>query len=167
VERGRKQRGRTQRVGVWDDDRFRSARIGLASAAGLLVLGAFLPWASIDAPNARSFTLSSLDRSSDGWVTLASGLIVLGLAAMRAGRGTFAIAGLAGLVASATAVENWLRLRDLVERVENVTPAPVEGLIGVGLWLTLAGAIAIVAVSAWGLGSAWYDARGLQVQRVG
>ena len=153
-------RQRRQRMAeTWDDDRARRGRIGLAVAGGVLVLGGFLPWATVSAPNAESFTLHSMDRASDGWLTMTVGVIVIGVALLRPGRGPFAIAGIAGAFALLSAQGNWANLRAIVDRAENTSPAPVHGQIGLGLWLTMFAALAIVGISSWFLIADWHARR--------
>jgi hypothetical protein len=152
-------RNRQRTAETWDDGRAGRGRIGLAVGGGALVLGALLPWASVSAPNAESFTLNSMDRASDGWLTMTVGVIVVGVALMKPGRGPFAIAGLAGLFALVSARENWVNLRAIVDHAENTSPAPVSGEIGLGLWLTVFAALTIVGIAGWFLAADWNTSR--------
>ena len=131
------------------DEGLRGIRAAFAITGACLVIGAFLPWATVSAPRGVSFTVNSLDRANDGWVTLLAGVIAVGVAVARVPRMPSTLAGLAGVVASIVAVDAWVDLRRVIERAEQTTPAPVEGLIGPGLWLTLLASLAVVAVSVW------------------
>jgi hypothetical protein len=145
--------GGVVRVGTADEvawRQLRRTRIALAVAGGVLVVAALLPWARVSAPHGASFTVSSFGRGNDGWITLLAGVAVLALAALRAPRLSAPATGAAGLLALLVAMNNWTDMRRVIEHVENVQPAPVHGAIGIGLWLTVVAAVAVVTLSiAW------------------
>jgi hypothetical protein len=130
----------------------RRARSGFALAGGLLLAGAALPWADVSVPGGRSFTVGAFDPGRDGWTTLGCGLLVL-VAVLACPRlWSIVLAGGAGLVALGTALIDWTQLRLLIDRARDANPGPVDGDIGIGLWLTVAGASFAVGVAAWCLG---------------
>jgi hypothetical protein len=126
------------------------ARVVSGVAGGVLVVGALLPWAEVSAPGGASFAVASMDRANDGWVTLAAGVTVIGLA-MLSTRLWSILGGVAALVALVVAVQNWSHMRRVVEHAENTLPAPVDGAIGIGLTLTVLAALTILGVAIWTL----------------
>jgi hypothetical protein len=130
----------------------RRARVGFAVAGGLLVAGAALPWADVSAPGGRSFTVAAFDQGRDGWITVACGLLIVVAVLVGPRLWTIVLAGGAGLVALGAALIDWTQLRLLIDRARDASPGPVDGDIGFGLWLTVAGASLAVGVAAWCLG---------------
>jgi hypothetical protein len=126
------------------------ARVVSGVAGGVLVVGALLPWAEVSAPGGASFAVASMDRANDGWVTLAAGVLVIGLALLGA-RLWSIVGGVAALAALVVAVQNWTRMRSVIEHAENTLPAPVDGAVGIGLTLTVLAALTIIGVAVWTL----------------
>jgi hypothetical protein len=136
-----------------NDGRARSlryrARLGFAGAGALILAGAALPWADVSAPRGRSFTVGAFDPSRDGRVVLACGVLVLLAAVLAPQLWSVVLAGAGGLVALGTALVDWTEVRLLIDRARDANPGPVDGDIGLGLWLTVAGAALAVGVAAW------------------
>jgi hypothetical protein len=130
------------------------ARLALAVAGGALVLGAFLPWAEVSAPDGGSFSLNGLDRGSAGVLVVAAGVLVLGIAAVGTTRGTAVLAGIVGASVLVVAIPEWADLRRVVEHAEDTLAAPVDGSVALGLWLIVLASLAVVATAAWVLSSA-------------
>jgi hypothetical protein len=127
----------------------RRARAGFAVAGVVILAGSVLPWADVSAPRGRSFTVGAFDPGRDGSAVLVCGVLVL-LAALLAPRlWVVALAGVAGLVALGTALVDWTQLRLLIDRARDANPGPVDGDIGLGLWLIVTGAALAVGVAAW------------------
>jgi hypothetical protein len=136
------------------DEWVRRARIVFAAGGAALVAGTLLPWARVSAGQG-GFTVSGIDEGRGGWITLALGVLALVLAVVPMGGLTAVAGGFAGLGALAVAVENWIDLRRIIEHVENTQPAPISGAIGVGLWLVVIAAVAILCVAGWTAGLEW------------
>ena len=100
-------------------------------ALGLLVVGAFGPWASL-------FGISKSGMDGDGVITLALAVIVgifLILNRVRGGNVPLAVLFIAGALALAISIIDVLDVRD-------------KGVdVGWGLWLTLAGSVVLLAAA--------------------
>jgi Protein of unknown function (DUF2510) len=113
-------------------------------AAGV-VLGSLLPWAKVTAPFIGTVTVSGTD--GDGVLTLlgavvAAGLAVLGFGARRS-RGALIGTLVVGLLVAAVAVIDMVDVSDRIADAEG-GDLPVQASIGIGLWVTLLGALAVV-----------------------
>ena len=116
------------------------AAIGLVGAA-LVAVGSFGPWASFEA-----FSASGLDRGADGWITLVLAILAAGVLA-----GIFAPKPVARVV-------RWIplpfplmilliALLNLADIDSAASAVGVELSVGWGLWLVMAGSIAIGVAS--------------------
>jgi uncharacterized membrane protein YidH (DUF202 family) len=140
------------RVSVTDDETelaLSRARIVLAAAGVALVAGALLPWAELSAAGRGSFTLNGLDRGNVGWAVLVAGVLVLLVAGFGATRVTAILVGIVGGGVLVLAVRDWADLRRIVEHAEDTLPAPVDGSVALGLWLTVLASLVVVSTAGW------------------
>lgn len=103
------------------------------AAAGLVVIGAAGPWVTLG-----SFSKGGLD--GDGVITLFLALVAAGvllLAHVRNRRSPAVVVGLCGLLALVIAIID----------IADVQDAGFGASVGWGLWLTLVGAIALLAAA--------------------
>lgn len=108
-------------------------RLPLA-AIGLVVIGAAGPWVTLG-----SFSKGGLE--GDGVITLVLALVAAGvllLAHFRGRRAPVVVVGICGLLALAIAIID----------IADVQDAGFGASVGWGLWLTLVGAIALLAAAA-------------------
>ena len=120
--------------GVW---------IAFGSCAALII-GAFLPWVTASTAFGGGVSVNGID--GDGKITAALGaaaavilLVGLGSRALHACIG----AAVLGAIAAVAAFVDYNDAQDRV-RTANATSNLVHASVGVGLWLTLAGAVALV-----------------------
>lgn len=116
--------------------------------ATLLVAGAFLPWTKITVGFVTLQASGVAAGNRDGWVTLACAAVVL--FAMCLGRSTVrgAVAALAGGVAA------WVGISDLIDirsRGDVLTSGSAvidaHAVVGLGLWMTVAGAVIVIVAA--------------------
>ncbi|HEX7463723.1 MAG TPA: hypothetical protein VF382_02360 [Actinomycetota bacterium] len=115
---------------------------------GLVLLGSFLPWATI-----RSAVLSSPGSLSvngtdgDGQITLVLALVIVGIGVVGLmGRPRFWLISLiAGCLAALVAV---IDIIDVSRTAGEVESAYLDASVGIGLWVVLAGAV-VAVVGAW------------------
>lgn len=108
-----------------------------------LVVGAMLPWVTIEALSI-SRSVNGLDDGRDGWFTLAVGAVALmALLGRRSLRALVAL--LAGGVGVAVAVIDISDTQDKIGKLEESgRQYAAQGHIGIGLWLTAAGAAVLL-----------------------
>lgn len=104
-----------------------------------LVLGAFLPWATITAPLIGTVSKSGID-GGDGWIMVAVGLVLAVLGGRRLSSGHVVPFIPAAIVAVLGAALTLYELIDVGSASEGLATAH----IGVGLWLGAAGVICAV-----------------------
>ncbi len=140
----------------------------VALAAGIaIVLGSFLPWASITAPLVGTYTVSGTD-GTDGWLTAAVGVLLAlyGGAALRRPLPTVlgVLAALAGVSVAGVALWKILDLQARVNEMRETMTAEGDELgiaarmadavqvrIGVGLWLLIAAGLVAAAYTGYTL----------------
>ena len=131
----------------------------LIAATGVIVgIAAFLTWGtvefggrSIDINGVTGTDMAGDDETRDGVITVVLALAAIAFGVVR-GVGRLALtAAIIGLVIAALVVI--VAIVDMADISDSVAGAPsgVEASIGIGLWLTLAGGIAMAAVSVAGL----------------
>ncbi len=114
---------------------------GVVVAAVVVMVAAFLPWATLDG----LVSLSLAGTEADGVITLVLGgaAAVLGiLRALGMGRWTAIIAVLIGLVILLIAIV------DIADVGSIADLGVATASVGIGLWVTLVGAVAMVATAA-------------------
>ena len=126
------------RVSQWPGAVWCTALLG----AGLLVVGAVLPWAEASSDQA---SFSSMGIDGNGGATLAAALAIALLCAI--GRRRMSTAGLmtgVAAVAGAIGVHDALDISEKADQLVQRAPTVSAG-VGIGVWVTLAGAaIALV-----------------------
>lgn len=129
-----------------DEVRWKWLLIGGTTA---VAVGALLPWASV---SAGFVTATKAGTDGDGVFTLLLSLVVGGLALAKwkagLGRGVLITALVLGLLLLAVAVIDTVDVATTSEETELVK---VEASVGIGLWLTLLGSIAMVIGAIWAL----------------
>jgi hypothetical protein len=120
----------------------------LAVGAATLIIGAFLPWVTLEAGAEPSTTLLGIE--TGGRATVVIGLVVLGLVATRWTAGVDAMSGLAtvvlGALASFIAAAEVVRTRRVVVGGEVVD---VGVATHVGLWSAAVAGVALVGAALW------------------
>jgi len=111
-----------------------SVRIGGLVAAALVILGSFLPWATLDAFGAHE-TVNGMD--GDGVITLLVGIAMAALFAIGK-RGTLIAAAVVSLVAAGIGAFELVDVQSVIDEFGFL----VSGGPGVGLFLIVAGGIA-------------------------
>jgi|GEM_PF-2137858 len=111
-----------------------SVRIGGLVAAALVILGSFLPWATLDAFGAHE-TVNGMD--GDGVITLLVGIAMAALFAIGK-RGTLTAAAVVSLVAAGIGAFELVDVQSVIDEFGFL----VSGGPGVGLFLIVAGGIA-------------------------
>jgi hypothetical protein len=118
------------------------------AAVVLLVVGALGPWAVVDvAAFGQSASLTKSGLGSDGTITLILGLIgggLLGVWLPERARWLPIVAAILGALAALVAI---IDITDVSGSASGLGGA-VDVSVGWGLWLTLVGAVALIAVSA-------------------
>lgn len=130
----------------WTDDRgvlrcravneWSVQRVVGAIAAALVILGAFLPWASISGFVSGSIT-GTTKGASDGWFTAAFAVVAL-VAFFVNNRGLYIAATVLSVLGIAIAVYD---IGNISRLTYDVGVNGVEVSVGVGLWLTLVGIV--------------------------
>jgi hypothetical protein len=121
--------------------------------AGVVVVafGALLPWATL---NAGIISVSKAGTDGDGVITLLLAIVVgvLLLAKWKAGlsRAVVIVALVLGVIVLAIATIDAI---DVASRFEDNDLVEVRASVGIGLWLTLLGGIAMIAGAIWELRS--------------
>ena len=116
----------------------------LVGAAGLIV-GALLPWATVDAV-LFSATANGID--GDGVITLiVGGIVAIFVALLRGRRGVAAACLLLGLLAGVVALVDLVNVSSRVGDVQSTANLALKASVGVGLWLTALAAVAVVVGS--------------------
>ena len=120
--------------GVW---------IAFGSCAALII-GAFLPWVTASTAFGGDLAVNGID--GDGKITAALGagaaIVLLSSVGHRALQACIGVA-LLGAIAAVIAFADYNDAQDRVRRA-NETSNLVHASVGVGLWLTLAGAVSLV-----------------------
>ena len=125
--------------------------------AGAMVIGAFLPWLKATAPFVGTITKSGID-GGDGWFFVGFSVCVIAVALMVRSRQKISgvsatIVVLLGALAIGLAT---YELVDAQNRIDDLKAsqdgATVIGNMGSGLWLVLAGAVAVLACGIWAVG---------------
>lgn len=134
----------------------------LAVGTAVVAVGALLPWATVNA-GLVSVTVAGTD--GDGVITLMLALVVGGLvlAKWKAGlsRAVVIVSLVLGAIVLAIAIYDAI---DIASSVVDSEFVDLRASVGIGLWLTLLGSIAMVAGAIWELrsptpGAATPDAR--------
>ncbi|HEX6417232.1 MAG TPA: hypothetical protein VFZ77_02005 [Acidimicrobiales bacterium] len=134
----------------------------LVVGTAVVAIGALLPWATV---NAGLVSVSKAGTDGDGVITLLLALVVGGLvlAKWKAGlsRAVVIVSLVLGAIVLAVATYDAIDVASTVEESEFVE---VRASVGIGLWLTLVGRIAMIAGAIWELrsptpGAATRDAR--------
>ena len=125
----------------------RTRMLVLGGAAALL-LGALLPWVEAEA---GVFSVTKNGTEGDGVLTLILALVIAGVFGLvKAGRGTaltsLLLGALAGIIGVVDIADVTAKARDLT-----TSSSPVSASVGIGLWLTVASAIAVVVGGAFAL----------------
>lgn len=125
------------------------ARIALGVAGAALILGALMAWIKVSGPLGISFTVNGTDDTRDGWVTLVCGVIVIAVVLfLQSVPARSIVTGVIGLAALGVAVYDWSDVRDRIDKAQKASPT-IHGSVGMGLWLTLFAAAAVVGLSIW------------------
>ena len=122
-------------------------RVALLAGAGLLILGSFMTWISVDLGFA-SFSSTGTD-NVEGKLTAAAGVaVVLVGATLTMGGAIGRLSGWVGLgVAVFGGIVLLLEYLDVRERIAETDPSQASATVGMGVWITGIGAIAaLVAV---------------------
>ena len=123
----------------------------LLGGTAVVAVGSLLPWAIV---SAGFMTVSKAGTDGDGVVTLLLALVVGGLAlfSWKAGlsRRMVITSLVVGLIVLAIGVYDTVDVATTVNETEFVE---VRASVGIGLWLTLLGSIAMVAGAIWELRS--------------
>jgi hypothetical protein len=123
----------------------------LLGGTAVVAVGSLLPWATV---NAGFVTVSKAGTDGDGVITLLFALVVgaLALAKWKAGltRGIVITSLVLGLLILAIAAYDTVDIASAVEETEFIE---VRASVGIGLWLTLLGSIAMVVGAIWELRS--------------
>ena len=109
-----------------------------------LILGAFLPWATLSAPFVGSISKSGID-GGDGWITVALGAALVGIGVRTmTQRVTVPFVGtvLTTVIAGLVTLYELGDVSDHIEDAEYYGEGLISASIGAGLWLSLAGVIA-------------------------
>jgi uncharacterized membrane protein YidH (DUF202 family) len=122
-----------------------------------------LPWAQVSSPNGVAYSVNSMERANDGWVTFCSGVLLIAAAAFATRRLLGPLIAVAGLAAFGFGIENWLNMRQVVEHAKQTLPAPVNASIGLGLWATVITGLVVIALTLWVFGFEHESARRLRV----
>jgi len=112
----------------------------MAIAAGVLILGAFLPWATV---NAGFISASKTGIEGDGVVTAGIGAVVLLVVALKAAtaQARWVLGFIGGLLAGLMAAYD-------VHDVQSAGSSAVLVQVGIGLWLSGAAAVAVMVGAA-------------------
>ena len=115
-------------------------KIVVLVAAGVVVLAAFMPWVSAWAAFVGTFTKNGID--GDGKITLllAGAVIVCVLG----GRQRLAL--LPALTLAGVAVYEAIHISERIHTLNARPDVPATGSVGIGVWLTLAGAITVAGL---------------------
>lgn len=121
--------------------------VGTAAVA----VGALLPWATV---NAGLVSVSKAGTDGDGVITLLLALVVGGLVLAKWKAGLSRAGVIASLVLGAIvlAIATYDAI-DVASTVEESELLEVRASVGIGLWLTLLGGIAMIAGAIWELRS--------------
>ena len=123
----------------------------LALGAAVVAFGALLPWATV---NAGFVSVSKAGTDGDGVFTLLLALVVGGLvfAKWKTGlsRALVIVSLVLGVMVLAIATIDAIDVASTVEEDELVE---VRASVGIGLWLTLLGGVAMIAGAIWELRS--------------
>jgi hypothetical protein len=111
--------------GDWHADRI----IGMV-AAGAIVIGAFLPWATVTVLFA---TISKDGIDGDGTITAVLGLVIAGLFLANT-RAAYVLAMILSAVVLAVFAVDYVDVQELVEEAEDTEAAMAS--VGIGLYLT-------------------------------
>lgn len=135
----------------------------LIAATGLIVgVAAFLTWGSVEFAG-QSFDINGVtgsdvpgdDEARDGIITLVLAIPVLGFGIVRAFGPMQLTTGILGTVMGALitliAVVDVADIQDAEDEIAAFSGGGVEASVGIGLWLTLAGGILMLLVSAAGI----------------
>ena len=124
--------------------------IGLGVVA--VVIGALLPWASITAVFIG--TISFAGTEGDGMLTLVGGLVAGAAAIPAVLLGRRLIWGLAILIMLAGAAIGFVAVYDMGNLQSAIgdmpRDVPAKASIGIGLWITLLGALSLISGGLWG-----------------
>jgi hypothetical protein len=115
---------------------------------GLVLLGSFLPWATVKTAVLSSpASLSVSGTDGDGVITLVLGLVIvgIGLVCLTSRPRLWLVSLIAGCAAALVAV---IDIVDVGNRVGEIESDYLHASVGVGLWVVLVGAI-IAVVGAW------------------
>lgn len=138
------------------------ARVGLSPAvvailagAGALILGSFLPWVKASAPFLGTITKSGVE-GGDGWILIILAIAILGMCwpvftRRPLNSGAAFTISILGLLALALGVYEWA---DVSARADDLgDSAPVIATVGAGIYVVVAGALAVIAggVIEWNL----------------
>ena len=130
----------------------------IAAAAAIVGVAAFLTWGSVEAAG-QSFDINGVtgsdipgdDEARDGIFTLVLAGPVLIFAILRAFGPMSLTAAILGTVMGALiTLIAIIDIADIQDKKETFGPV-AEVSVGIGLWLTLAGGILMIGISAWGI----------------
>jgi hypothetical protein len=116
----------------------------LVGAVGLVV-GSLMPWATLSVAFA-SLTVNGTE--GDGQITVIVGVLVAILALTRSGTAGTIIIGIAGFVGAGTAIHDMVNLTSSFAAATRESSF-IHGSIGPGLWITLLGAVVVLAGVGW------------------
>lgn len=131
-----------------DDKRSRWLLVG---GTAVVAVGALLPWVTVDA---GLVSASKAGTDGDGVITLLLAIVVGGLllAKWKAGIGRAVLIASLVLAAIVLAIAIYDSI-DIASAVDESELVEVRASIGIGLWLTLLGAAAMIAGAIWELRS--------------
>jgi hypothetical protein len=116
--------------------------VAVFGGAGLLVLGSFLPWvkASIGILSAEKAGIDG-----DGVFTLGLGVVAVLVFALMKSQPGRVLTLVAGLLASAVALYDIVDVNNKAAELSSRSgPFQIEASVGIGLWLSLVGGVAVV-----------------------
>jgi hypothetical protein len=123
----------------WTNER----KLGVGACL-VVVVGAFLPWAKLTTI-LGSLTKSGID-GGDGWISAGAAALSI-IAFTKNRRGDYIGAMVLGLLAAAVGLYDVVDISKFVDRVESEGEGLATASVGVGLWMTFFGSLAVVVMA--------------------